>query len=221
MHFESGACTACRGVENARQAAYNLVMTQAGGKNFLSSPQLLTQYGNDAPSGYSASGTNYRCPACNKTFTLISSLLQHQKMSTQCQHGQHVNLRLGGPASSGPQTHRFFHGTTWDKAVQIQRNGFIPSDDGCLGRGVYVAREDKATKFAQLRATQTSNGFGGLVELLVTIQNPKYVISNDYVWQSQGYDACRAERTSASTNIEWCITDPRQIKVLNIKPIPV
>jgi hypothetical protein len=33
---------------------------------------------------------------------------------------------------------KFFHGTSWKNARQIDRNGFIESENGCLGRGVYV-----------------------------------------------------------------------------------
>ena len=121
----------------------------------------------------------------------------------------------------------------------------MPSGDGCLGRGIYVAREDKATRFAKLREPLG----GGLIELLVRVQNPKFVIANDSSWQSQGldhscyshpfislsalpptdsliihannrglgYDACRAESTSASTNMEWCIKDASQITVIDIR----
>ena len=54
--------------------------------------------------------------------------------------------------------------------------------------GIYVAREEKATRFALLRAEETGQ-HGGLVELLVTVRNPKYVLSNDSCWQDEGYDA--------------------------------
>ena len=82
-----------------------------------------------------------------------------------------------------------------------------------------MAREDKATRFAVLRAGQVGDDFGGLVELLVTFTNPKYVISNDSNWQAEGYDACRAERTTGSTNMEWCIRDPSQVHVIRIRAV--
>jgi hypothetical protein len=134
--------------------------------------------------------------------------------------GQHVNLRLGNSAPT-VQTHKFFHGTTWSRATQIKSNGFMPSEYGCLGRGVYVAREAKATKFARQRAEEAQASFGGLVELLVTFSNPKYVLYNDSSWQDEGYDACRAEKTTASTNMEWCIRDPNQIRVIRVAPVLV
>ena len=57
------------------------------------------------------------------------------------------------------------------------------------------------------------------MELLVTVKNPKFVSGNDKGWQAEGYDACRAESTSASTHMEWCIKDPKQIKVLRVTPV--
>jgi hypothetical protein len=49
-------------------------------------------------------------------------------------------------------------------ATTIERDGFLPSTNGCLGRGVYVAREEKARRFAQQRARETGSSCGGLVE---------------------------------------------------------
>ena len=147
--------------------------------------------------------------------------MQHTQNNPQCMsRGQHVNLRLGNSVPT-VQTHKFFHGTTLRRATQIAINGFMPSENGCLGRGVYVAREPKATKFARQRAQETRASFGGLVELLVTFNNPKYVLYNDFSWQDEGYDACRAEKTTASTNMEWCIREPNQIQVIRVIPVRV
>ena len=108
---------------------------------------------------------------------------------------------------------KFLHGTSWENAKQIYRNGFIESDDGLLGPGVYVAREDKALKFA--RDTHRHQGTeGGLIEVLVTTNNPKYVTFDDKTWRSEGYDACRADQTSSSNNMEWCVSHRDQLKVL-------
>jgi hypothetical protein len=58
-----------------------------------------------------------------------------------------------------------------------------------LGRGIDLGREDKARKFALQRAGED----GGLIEVLVTFSNPKYVAynchNNDYAWQDEGYNA--------------------------------
>lgn len=221
-HFDSGACGACKGQENARRAAYQLVSGQQGGGAFLSGPLLLTHSG-DQGGGYT--GTNdYHCPGCQKRFSIVTSLMQHTENRPECsQRGQHVNLRLGHSSShSGggqPQRMKFCHGTTWRNARNIEHAGFVPSQSGCLGQGIYVAREDKARRFAHQGAVETGDEYGGLVHLVVTVANPKYVLSNDYHWQSEGYDACRAERTTASTNMEWCIRDAHQIEVTGVEKV--
>jgi hypothetical protein len=174
---------------------------------------MLTDGGHTS-GGYNAAGANFQCPGCRKTFTRLASLMQHQQNKRECALQGQPNLQLG-PSQIGPQKFKFYHGTTWAIACDIETNGFILSESGCLGRGVYVARKDKAERFAKLRAEETGQG-GGLVELLVTYSNPKYVLVNDYSWQHEGYDACRAERTTASTNMEWCIRSKTQIEVIDI-----
>jgi len=79
---------------------------------------------------------------------------------------------------------------------------------------VYVARKDKATKFGH--NTARHGGEPALVECLITYSRPKFVTGNDDEWQREGYDACRADRTSASQHMEWCVKDPSQVTVLHI-----
>ena len=172
LHFESGSCAACMGQDNARRAAYQLVSQQKGGTNFLTNPLMITD-GGAAQGGYTDEGPNYQCPSCHKRFRHLSALMQHQQSTACISAGRQVSLRIG-MQQPAVQQYKFFHGTTWPKADKIRRDGFIPSTDGCLGRGIYVAREDKATRFALLRAQETGQG-GGLVEVLVSIRNPKMV----------------------------------------------
>ena len=108
-----------------------------------------------------------------------------------------------------------YHGTSWKNACDIERDGFEPSEDGMLGPGVYVARYEKAHKFAcafERHGGQT----GGMIEVLIRFRYPKYVSYNDDDWQADGYDACRTDETSASTNMEWCVASPSQARVLRI-----
>lgn len=134
-----------------------------------------------------------------------------------------LNAQVGGMHLGGgkPQTLKFFHGTSWNRAMDIGKGGFLPSSDGCLGRGIYVAQKDKATRFAENTYRNGGDGGGGLIEVLITFKNPKYVTSDDDSWQRQGYDACRAEHTSASTNMEWCVKSDRQVEVVNIAKLKV
>ena len=119
-----------------------------------------------------------------------------------------------------PQQLVFYHGTSWSNANEIMRNGFTPSSSGLLGSGIYVAREDKARRFAQNKSRHGGEE-GALIKVKITFSNPKYVESNDTSWQSQGYDACRASSTSASTNMEWCVKDASQVEVLNIERVSI
>ena len=131
----------------------------------------------------------------------------------------HMSADTGGADNAG-EALKFFHGTSWRSAQQIQREGFVESADGCLGRGIYVAREEKARRFAEDSARHGGD-VGGLVEVLVHVRKVKYVRSNNTTWRGEGFDACRAEQTSASTNMEWCIKSQHQVKIIRITQVPV
>ena len=114
----------------------------------------------------------------------------------------------------------FFHGTGWESAQSIKQDGFIPSEAGCLGPGVYVGRCDKALRFAR-DAARHRQGDGGLVKVTVMIRNPKFVSSNDDTWQHGGYDSCRADHTSHSEHMEWCLADTCNLEVVSITRVPI
>jgi hypothetical protein len=124
--------------------------------------------------------------------------------------------------TSGGKVYKFFHGTSWDKARQIEKHGFVASTEGCLGPGIYVARYEKADRFAK-EFTRHKGCVGGLVEVLLTDKNPKFVDTNhgwnDVSWRDEGFDACRAESTTASTSMEWCIADSSQVRVVRTSPV--
>ena len=118
------------------------------------------------------------------------------------------------------RTFTFFHGTSWENALRIESDGFDPSTEGRLGPGVYVGRADKAIGFA--RSGERHRGTrGGLVEAEVTIGNPKFISYEDLTgrWRAEGYDACRTEQTRFSTQMEWCIASPSQLRVVRITEV--
>jgi len=123
------------------------------------------------------------------------------------------------PSSQATESLKFYHGTSWDRAREIQKNGFIPSSGGCLGEGIYVAREDKARRFAENTSRNGGAGGGGLIEVIITFSNPAYVTSDDTTWQRKGHDACRADHTGESTNMEWCVKSNSQVRVVNISRV--
>ena len=62
---------------------------------------------------------------------------------------------------------QLWHGTSWESAQRIKRVGFIESESGLLGPGIYVAREHKARRFAedQLRHRGSAGGCGHTLHL--------------------------------------------------------
>jgi hypothetical protein len=46
----------------------------------------------------------------------------------------------GAYKSGMPEHHTLYHGTSWEVAQIIKRDGFKASEGGCLGAGTYVAR---------------------------------------------------------------------------------
>jgi hypothetical protein len=115
---------------------------------------------------------------------------------------------------------KFYHGTSCEAALKIGHEGFIESVSGCLGQGIYVARREKAMRFAKDTARHGGE-IGGMIEVLVTIKRPKYVNLNDTSWREEGHDACRAAQTSASMNMEWCIKDRSQVEVARLTKVPM
>ena len=116
------------------------------------------------------------------------------------------------------EQHILYHGTSAETAELIKREGFKPSTSGCLGPGVYVARADKASRFAADSARHGGVS-GAVLKLRITFWNAKYVRSDDVSWQSQGFDACRADTTTRSGQPEWCLKDPRQVEVIDVRQI--
>ena len=119
---------------------------------------------------------------------------------------------------SSSQMHVLYHGTSWHNACLIRDKGFAPSAGGWLGPGTYVAHADKASRFAA-NCMRHDGDSGAVLKVRISFQRAKYVSHDDQSWLSQGYDACRAERTSSSSLPEWCLKHASQIEVLEIRRI--
>jgi hypothetical protein len=112
-----------------------------------------------------------------------------------------------------------YHGTSIVNSWSIMREGFRISKDGQLGAGCYLAREEKAEKFAR-SSVNRGKGFGSCIfKCVVDIKNPKYIVhSKDRGdWASKGHDSVRCEKTAVSENVEWCIKDPSSVSWSAIK----
>ena len=106
------------------------------------------------------------------------------------------------------EEHILYHGTSWETAQLILQQGFKPSGAGtCLGPGTYVARADKASRFGA-NCSRHGGESGAVVKVRINFTRAKYVPYDDRSWISEGYDACRSERTSRSGHPEWCLKSP-------------
>ena len=72
----------------------------------------------------------------------------------------------------GEETLKMYHGTSMERARMIMRAGLIASTDGCLGPGIYVARKEKALRFA-LNNGRHGGQENALVTVLIKFRNPK------------------------------------------------
>lgn len=72
QHIEGGACTACRGQDNARAAIYGFVRQNAG--HLLTSTPML-EYHRDA---HEVPDLPYQCQQCDRSFRQMSAMMQHQ-----------------------------------------------------------------------------------------------------------------------------------------------
>lgn len=115
------------------------------------------------------------------------------------------------------QTGRYFHGCNWVQAEEIRRTGAIPPSGGCLGRGIYFAREDMARRFAEEASRHRGGGGGGVVQIIVTFSNPKHVQAQDTNWSQEAYDACRSDLKCGAMNMEWCVRNPSQVRVVDVE----
>ena len=111
---------------------------------------------------------------------------------------------------------KLFHGTSVRIAERIYMTGFEASTAGALGPGVYLARKDKAERFARDFGRHGGEGGGAIVEVIAHIYRPKYVSQDDLhgQWRAEGFDAVRTDKTSFSINMEWCIADPRNVDIV-------
>ena len=120
------------------------------------------------------------------------------------------------------QTTKLYHGTSWENAQKILRDGFEPSERGSLGRGVYLApNREKAVRYARNEKWHGSSR-GAVLEVTVRLppNKVKHVDRDDKSWAREGYEACRAQRTRVSHQPEYCVADPKKVRVANVEEVP-
>ncbi|KAA0718789.1 hypothetical protein E1301_Tti011432 [Triplophysa tibetana] len=113
-----------------------------------------------------------------------------------------------------------YHGTTLANAKTIMKEGFIPSFDGMLGRGVYVSRDfDKACKYP----LHSHGERCAVLKLKVGVGRVKRIDFQGHplqkTWHRHGYDTAWVPPDCGmvpSGLEEDCVYDPDCITVLEI-----
>ena len=89
QHVEGGACSGCRGVDNARLAIYEFA--QARTPNLLNQQALA--YGGGGYGGASSMPDEpYGCPDCGRTFRDASALMQHASAKHRTNQSHHLMI---------------------------------------------------------------------------------------------------------------------------------
>ncbi|XP_030648797.1 GCRV-induced gene 2o [Chanos chanos] len=124
------------------------------------------------------------------------------------------------PESGGVYT--MYHGTHLKSARDIISNGFKPSADGLLGRGVYVSRNIEKAKCYPL---QTDKKDSVVFKLKVRVGRVKKINSDTHPlqksWHQNGYDCAWVPPKSNISSIksgreEDCVWDPKRITVIDV-----
>ncbi|XP_039608878.1 uncharacterized protein LOC120528866 [Polypterus senegalus] len=113
-----------------------------------------------------------------------------------------------------------FHGTTKQNAVLIKKNGFKPSENGMLGRGIYVSRDiQKASRYP----LDIDENQRYVLKLHVHVGRVKKIDRQGHpmqkTWHEKGYDTAWVPPNCGmvpSGLEEDCVWDPWRIRVIEI-----
>ncbi|KAG7483888.1 hypothetical protein MATL_G00043060 [Megalops atlanticus] len=116
-----------------------------------------------------------------------------------------------------------YHGTNKEAVEDIKRYGFCQSEDGMLGRGVYVSRDIRKASHYPLSADDHKRR---VLELIVNVGRVKKIDCQGHpmqkTWHDHGYDTAWVPSNCGmvpSGLEEDCVWDPSRIKVRKvIKP---
>eukprot|EP00090_Calanus_glacialis_P006706 TRINITY_DN1523_c0_g1_i2.p1 TRINITY_DN1523_c0_g1~~TRINITY_DN1523_c0_g1_i2.p1 ORF type:complete len:147 (+),score=25.86 TRINITY_DN1523_c0_g1_i2:89-529(+) len=79
QHVESGACSGCRGKENAREQIYNFIGSNQESRDLLSHAPALDY---DGRCGGQVPSLPYQCKSCGRKYAQVSSLMQHKEYTS-------------------------------------------------------------------------------------------------------------------------------------------
>ena len=103
-------------------------------------------------------------------------------------------------------------------ASSIERYGFRESSDGYLGRGVYLAHEDKATDFAKL-LDRHGGEEGALIQCKVTVDKVMAVSGKTGTCDHAGSDAIYYDGSGSVKRPEMVVRGPHKVKVERIQKL--
>ncbi|KAL1023815.1 hypothetical protein UPYG_G00046610 [Umbra pygmaea] len=113
-----------------------------------------------------------------------------------------------------------YHGTLKTTAMKIQRNGFLPSEDGMLGAGVYLSRDIRKVIKYPLNADDSEKM---VLKVKVNVGKVKVIDRKghdmQYSWHKHGFDTAWVPPRVGmvpSNQEEDCIFDPKRIKVMTM-----
>jgi len=119
------------------------------------------------------------------------------------------------------QIYQMYHGTSRDTAKQILSRGFQQSQDGMLGRGVYLSRDlNKASRYP-LHLPEHERV---VIRVKVDVGRVKKIDRQRHpmqkTWHENGYDTawCPPECGMVPSGLEeYCVWDPQRIQVIKMR----
>ncbi|XP_063060749.1 uncharacterized protein LOC134453932 [Engraulis encrasicolus] len=117
-------------------------------------------------------------------------------------------------------TEIMYHGTSREAAKSIQREGFRPSSDGPLGRGVYLSRDLQKARRYPLEPPESQR-----VVIKVKVNVGRVIAINrqghpmQKTWHDLGYDTAWVPPNCGmfpSSLEEHCVWDPKRITVMDL-----
>ncbi|KAJ1189348.1 hypothetical protein NDU88_006096 [Pleurodeles waltl] len=116
-----------------------------------------------------------------------------------------------------------YYGTTIDAAASILQNGFRQSEDGTLGRGVYVSRDIEKAR----RAAFGNEHLHVVLKLRINVGKAKKIDQCEHplqkTWHDHGYDSAWILPGSGVIrpgSEKDCVWDPHRIKVVEVVSAP-
>ncbi|XP_061585713.1 uncharacterized protein LOC133450824 [Cololabis saira] len=132
-------------------------------------------------------------------------------------------------SSQKPQNrgiYTMFHGTSLANARLIIANGFKPSSQGMLGKGVYMSRDMNKAASYPLSGNRSDQV---ILELRVRVGRVKRIDKADHPlrlsWNTKGYDTAWVPPNCGMVTVrsgreEDCVFDPTRVKVVAIAKAP-